>query len=425
MHPRPPGGHRHAPSPAPAAPPAEPEPELAPEAEPEPEPELEPELQPAPEPEADPEPVSAPEPEPEPAPQPVVQPIAATRPAPTAAPAHPLPSPFTASEPVNLRFQQTALQPGAIPRAVELGAPSSTNDVREYIRFAAEARGIDPDVALRVALSEGGLTPVTWTGDYGSSFGPFQLHYGNLAPGANSAAGLGDAFTSETGLRATDPATWRQQVDWSLDRAIRDGWTPWHGAARVGIGPYDGMVFRRDPSALRGHVDVPNQFASQLSSQDAYAACGPVAAVAVARWLGRNPTVAEALERAKQNGWTVNGGMNGIANEKRLLDAMNIPARMETQIDWQHLQKEASAGSPVVLSTPKHYWVIDDYDMQRQLYHVGQSGLVMKGGADWMSAAQIQAMGNGVNGALYVDNPLVTTANFREAKDGEPKLRSV
>src|SRR5207245_6772567 len=100
------------------------------------------------------------------------------------------------------------------------------------------------------------------------------------------------------------------------------------------------------------------------------------------------------------------GGMNGIANEKRLLDAMHIPAQMELPVNWRHVQTDASRGTPVIVSTPNHYWVVDDYDPVTREYHVGQSGLAFRGGADWMTAERIQQLGGGANGALYIANPL-------------------
>ena len=342
-------------------------------------------------------------------------------------------APLPQAEPEQAAAQQVAAVPAAshlsapveapavghtsAPHAVQVGPPHTTNEVRDYIRRSAMARSLDPDVAVRVALSEGGLNPATWVGDHGSSFGPFQLHYGGLAGGGNGVAGLGEAFTRDTGLRASDPSTWRQQVDWSLEHARRSGWTPWHGAAAAGIGPTQGLHASRTTihaPLLHNRVVVPNQFASNLSAQEAYAACGPVAAVAVARWLGRNPTVAEALEYAKRTGWTVQGGMNGIANEKRLLDAMNVKSRMASTVNWQHVQSEAVHGNPVIVSTPNHYWVIDNYDARTQRYHVGQSGLVYRGGAEWMSAADIQHLGGGLNGALYVEHPLASPRKAAE-----------
>ncbi len=106
------------------------------------------------------------------------------------------------------------------------GISSSNNETEAYIREAARKRGIDPDVAVGVWKSEG---KGGYVGDRGSSFGPYQLHYGNVASGGMAVGGLGDEFTRKTGLDARDPKTWQQQVDFSLDQAAKGGWTPWHG----------------------------------------------------------------------------------------------------------------------------------------------------------------------------------------------------
>lgn len=132
--------------------------------------------------------------------------------------------------------------------------------VAEYIRQAALQRGIDPSVALRVAQSEG-LN--AYVGDSGSSFGPYQLHYGGVARGGNAVGGLGDIFTKRTGLDARNPDTWRQQVDFSLDEAKRGGWGPWHGwkgPAMAGIrGRYDGPMMSSNGAGmtLAGPADMP------------------------------------------------------------------------------------------------------------------------------------------------------------------------
>ena len=104
-----------------------------------------------------------------------------------------------------------------------------TAETEAYIRSAASKRGIDPDIAVRVARSEG--LGDSYTGDEGSSFGPFQLHYGGV-PGTskgNRVSGLGDEFTAKTGLHASDPSTTRDQIDFSLDHARAHGWGAWHG----------------------------------------------------------------------------------------------------------------------------------------------------------------------------------------------------
>jgi hypothetical protein len=113
-----------------------------------------------------------------------------------------------------------------------------------YLRQGAIKRGIDPNVAMSVANSEG-LRDSTMThevvGDKGTSFGPYQLHYGGSGiPGMN-VKGLGDDFTKKTGLDARDPSTTHDQIDFALDRAKQNGWQDWHGAKNTGIDRWQGI----------------------------------------------------------------------------------------------------------------------------------------------------------------------------------------
>ncbi len=191
--------------------------------------------------------------------------------------------------------------PGGAPGATSASGPMpATSDVTDYITQAAKARGIDPNVALRVAQSEG---LKNFTGDAGSSFGPYQLHYGNRAPGGNAVTGLGDKFTAVTGLRADDPKTWRQQVDFSLDEAAKGGWGPWHGwkgdpraglasARPIGIGKGAEALASADttppaqavpPDASTGDIS-PEAFAKMTPAQQNayYQSTGPNAKTATA-----------------------------------------------------------------------------------------------------------------------------------------------
>ena len=110
-------------------------------------------------------------------------------------------------------------------------------DVAGYIRQAASKRGIDPEVAIKVAQSEGGLVP-NRTGSFktGKSFWPFQLHYGG--PGYEqygTTAGMGNTFTAQTGHQPGDPSAWRAATDYALDAAQKNGWGAWYGARNVGV----------------------------------------------------------------------------------------------------------------------------------------------------------------------------------------------
>lgn len=110
-------------------------------------------------------------------------------------------------------------------------------EIADYIRQSATARGIDPNIALRVAMSEGGLRDPVRQSDYvkngvrEASYGPFQLYMGG---------GLGNKAL-EAGIDPRDPNQWKQGVDFALDQAAKGGWSPWYGAAKVGIGNRTGL----------------------------------------------------------------------------------------------------------------------------------------------------------------------------------------
>ena len=141
------------------------------------------------------------------------------------------------------------------------GAAGNDEDVAGYIRQAASKRGIDPEVAIKVAQSEGGLVP-NRTGSFstGRSFWPFQLHYGG--PGYEqygNVAGMGNSFTAQTGYQPGDPAAWRAATDYALDAAQKNGWGAWYGARNVGITGRTGIGV----APLPGAATAPNPSAVQ------------------------------------------------------------------------------------------------------------------------------------------------------------------
>lgn len=120
-----------------------------------------------------------------------------------------------------------------------------TTEIEAYIRRAAAARGINPDIAVRVAKSEGGLSNpiqqsyVKKNGLREPSYGPFQL----LVGGGNTGfpEGMGNRFVQSTGMHPSDPAAAYKGIDFALDQAKQDGWSQWYGAKASGIGRYDGI----------------------------------------------------------------------------------------------------------------------------------------------------------------------------------------
>ena len=100
------------------------------------------------------------------------------------------------------------------------------------IRSTAEKYGINPDIAVRVAGSEGlGNFKSTIPGE--ESYSAFQL---NMLPGS-----MGDQFKKETGLDPSDPKNEPAAIDYALRSATKVGWSPFHGARQAGIGPWQGI----------------------------------------------------------------------------------------------------------------------------------------------------------------------------------------
>ncbi|UVC09852.1 hypothetical protein IHQ71_04355 [Rhizobium sp. TH2] len=112
-----------------------------------------------------------------------------------------------------------------------------------YIRQAAQKRGVDPDIAVRVARSEG-LAPGVWQsrvkkGDqYEPSYGDFQMLVGD---GKTFPKGLGNDFQERTGLDPRDPKNANAMIDFALDHAKKDGWRAWYGAKKAGVNRWDGI----------------------------------------------------------------------------------------------------------------------------------------------------------------------------------------
>src|SRR3990167_7046164 len=112
--------------------------------------------------------------------------------------------------------------------------------VESYIRQAATARCIDPNVAVRVARSEGlnGNPAEGWqsrvvkNGVREPSYGPFQLFMGG---------GLGNVFQNSTGLDPRDPDTVYAQIDFALSHAAQNGGGAGYGARKVGIANRQGI----------------------------------------------------------------------------------------------------------------------------------------------------------------------------------------
>jgi hypothetical protein len=76
---------------------------------------------------------------------------------------------------------------------------------------------------------------------------------------------MGDDFTKATGMHASDPSTWPQQVDFALSHASNNGWGAWYGA-RDSAGRYLGLGQNSLPSMTYG---IGGQRAPAPTTQEA------------------------------------------------------------------------------------------------------------------------------------------------------------
>ena len=159
---------------------------------------------------------------------------------------------------------------------------------------------------------------------------------------------------------------------------------------------------------------TPNQLFSgrSLSAQEAAAACGPAAAVALANAAGRAVTLDRAVAVARTVGWTAARGMSGPYGEVALLQRLNVPVTIESGVSAARLKRELLAGRPVIIRTsgrggavPGHYFVAERIDPSNGRVDLAQSALVLRtsGGRRWYSLDEISSLGTGTpTHAIYL-----------------------
>jgi hypothetical protein len=185
--------------------------------------------------------------------------LGALDPTPRQAPTASYPSSYTSDDlPGDARARGAAT---VAPAPAPAPAMAGKNEIENYIIQSAQARGIDPSYALRVARAEGGTklwnrqSDVVKNGKRERSYGPFQLYLDG---------GLGNKALA-AGIDPRDPRHGKAAIDFALDEVARDGWRQWYGAKAVGIGRWDGVKGAKptgkyasaDPLLVAGRADGP------------------------------------------------------------------------------------------------------------------------------------------------------------------------
>ena len=183
------------------------------------------------------------------------------------------------------------------------------------------------------------------------------------------------------------------------------------------------------PTERPGNL-TPNQYfgGRTLSAEEAAAACGPAAAVALAQVIGRPVSLDRAVAVARTVGWTAARGMSGPYGEVALLQRLNVPVSIEVGVSVARVKRELLAGRPVIIRTsgrgpniPGHYFVAERIDAASGRVDLAQSALVVRssGGRRWYDLNEISSLGTGVpTHAIYLNqgggNSTLAAASARQ-----------
>jgi flagellum-specific peptidoglycan hydrolase FlgJ len=350
---------------------------------------------------------------------------------------------------------------------IDASSPSAfAKSIAPYAQYAAQKLGIDPTWVAAMAGSESnygkaqgnelfgvkalpgqaGTTMMTHEGEGGGvnmnqTFAAYdspldavnawvdliQKHY----PGAVNAPDLPTFIRGlkQGGYFTAGEGEYLNIVKGIGDRIGGDVQAGLQAAGLAGRAPTGQVSTAQARAKDLGYTDVSQFGDSQLTSAEAYAACGPAAAVRFAERFGRNPTLREATDLARDVGWTSQGGMAGIASEQKLMSNLGIDTKIIGR-DWSAYAREAATGNPVTISTPGHYFYADGYNAESGAFHVGRSGLDLKGGSEWMTPAQMENLMGTAQGALFSNNPNVPAKGSVTASDepinlgGRPQARA-
>ncbi|HEY5420147.1 MAG TPA: peptidoglycan recognition family protein [Marmoricola sp.] len=275
------------------------------------------------------------------------------------------------------------------PPAAAAGAPG---EIEAFIRQAASARGINPDIAVQVARAEGGLSDpvrqsdVVYRGRREQSYGPLQL---NVEGGVGSAA-------IKAGIDPRNPAHWRRAVEFGLDEVARAGWGQWHAAAPLGIENRTGLESARPigvtaPAAAAAVVAAPAARPTPGEPGGPPLAPGPVWEPPPAAAAGPAPT---AQVFATPNLGGPRTGTRGIVVHSTRGQGATPEAELQGTLSW-FANPQSQVSAHAVIGTDGSIYTVGDLD--RQTWHAGENN------ADRLGIELVQSARDNERGVPFTD----------------------
>ncbi len=206
-----------------------------------------------------------------------------------------------------------------------------------------------------------------------------------------------------------------------------------------------GAISVLDPNGIQGLKQTQQEWAG--NARDANAICGPRLAALFADAVGRPPTPEEARQLAVKmgvydpaRGFLAAGQFDEYGTA--LIQQLNPGSTAQLQQTGAtgaaagRLGQEAlAAGSPLVgFNTPGHYFGASDFDASTGKFNVGGTGTSYANGKEWMSIAEIEALGGAItNVVTLVDGATGSFATMSQsvqtvgaaAAAGAPQLSEV
>lgn len=209
---------------------------------------------------------------------------------------------------------------------------------------------------------------------------------------------------AETDLYVKQMNEWT--ASWQEKLGIGDDWlnTPSVGVTTptTPTAPTAGAT----PTATKDLQGITPSQAQATQFPDQWSLCGPIAATGVARALGKDMTIEQARKIGMDGGnYVYDQGMQGPESEVRMLADMGIKSHTESPVDWEAVKADIARGVPVIISTPKHYFVVEGYDPATGKFDFGNTALAMKAsnGKTWFYPDEIASMGGGAPTAVRID----------------------